>query len=55
VVGTIIGSSIFRLPGAVAREVGTAGAIVTVWVLGGMIALCGVLSLAELAPAFPSP
>jgi amino acid transporter len=53
VVSTIIGSSIFRLPGAVAREVGTSGAFLAVWVLGGMIALSGALSLAELAAMFP--
>jgi amino acid transporter len=53
VIGTIIGSSIFRLPGPVAREAGSAGAIGVLWVLGGVIALAGALSLAELAAAFP--
>jgi APA family basic amino acid/polyamine antiporter len=53
VIGTIIGSSIFRLPGPVAREAGSAGAIGLLWVLGGAIALAGALSLAELAAAFP--
>ena len=53
VIGTIIGSSIFRLPGPVAREAGSAGAIGVLWVLGGAIALAGALSLAELAAAFP--
>jgi APA family basic amino acid/polyamine antiporter len=53
VVGTIIGSSIFRLPGSVAREVGTPGAFLALWILGGMIALSGALSLAELAATFP--
>jgi amino acid transporter len=53
VVGTVIGSSIFRLPGAVAREAGSAEAIALLWILGGAIALCGALSLAELAAAFP--
>ncbi len=53
VIGTIIGSSIFRLPGPVAREAGSAGAIGVLWVLGGAIALAGALSLAELAAAIP--
>jgi APA family basic amino acid/polyamine antiporter len=53
VIGNIIGSSIFRLPGAVAREAGSAEAIAALWVLGGAIALCGALSLAELAAAYP--
>jgi basic amino acid/polyamine antiporter, APA family len=53
VVGTIIGSGIFRLPGPVAVQAGTARAVVALWVVGGLIALCGALSLAELAAAFP--
>lgn len=38
VVGTIIGSGIFRMPAAVATEVGSPA---VVWVLGGVISLCG--------------
>lgn len=53
VVGTIIGSGIFRVPASVAAEAGSVGAIAILWVLGGAIALCGALSLAELAAAFP--
>jgi APA family basic amino acid/polyamine antiporter len=53
VVGAIIGSGIFRVPGPVAAQAGTAGSIVLLWLLGGAIALCGALSLAELATAFP--
>lgn len=53
VVSTIVGSGIFRVPGPVAAEAGTAGSIALLWVLGGVIALCGALSLAELATAFP--
>jgi APA family basic amino acid/polyamine antiporter len=53
VVGTIVGSGIFRVPATVADQVGSAGAVVAVWVLGGVIALCGALSLAELAAALP--
>ena len=53
VVSTIVGSGIFRLPGPVASEAGAAGSIVALWVLGGLIALCGALSIAELAAAFP--
>jgi amino acid transporter len=53
VVGTIIGSGIFRVPAAVAAEVGSSTAIVLVWVLGGVISLCGALALAELAAALP--
>lgn len=53
VVGTVIGSGIFRVPGAVAAEVGSVTGVAAVWILGGVISLCGALSLAELAAAFP--
>lgn len=53
VVGTIIGSGIFRMPSVVAGEVGSTAGVMTVWILGGLISLCGALSLAELAAAFP--
>ena len=49
----MIGSGIFRVPGAVAAEVGSVGGVAAVWVLGGIISLCGALSLAELAAAMP--
>jgi amino acid transporter len=52
-VGTIIGSGIFRVPAVVATDVHSVAAVSLVWVLGGVIALCGALSLAELAAAFP--
>jgi basic amino acid/polyamine antiporter, APA family len=53
VVGTIIGSGIFRVPAAVAAAVGSPSAIMLVWILGGVISLCGALALAELAAALP--
>jgi amino acid transporter len=53
VVGTIIGSGIFRVPAEVAAGVGSVAGIAAVWVLGGAIALCGALAIAELAAAFP--
>ncbi len=54
VVGTIIGSGIFRVPASVASEVGSPEAIALVWILGGIISLCGALALAELAAALPA-
>ena len=54
VAGLIIGSGIFRVSGGVAADVGSVAGVVAVWVLGGIITLCGVLSLAELAAAFPA-
>ena len=40
-VGLTIGSGIFRVPATVAAESGSVGAIALVWVLGGVITLCG--------------
>ena len=53
VIGDVIGSGIFRVPATVASEVGSVPGIMLVWVLGGIITLCGALSLAELAAAMP--
>jgi amino acid transporter len=55
VIGVTIGSGIFRVPASVADTVGSPAAIAAVWVIGGIIALCGALALAELAAAFPEP
>ena len=52
-VGSTIGSGIFRVPSTIAGEVGTVGAMAMLWVLGALIALFGALTLAELAALFP--
>jgi amino acid transporter len=52
-VGSTIGSGIFRVPSTVAADVGTVGAMILLWVLGAAIALFGALTLAELAALFP--
>ncbi len=52
-VGLTIGSGIFRVPSTVAAETGSVGGAILVWVLGGVITLCGALTLAELAALFP--
>jgi amino acid transporter len=52
-IGVIIGSGIFRVPAVVAGDVGSVTGVAAVWILGGIITLCGALSLAELAAAFP--
>ncbi|MBV9774500.1 MAG: amino acid permease, partial [Gemmatimonadetes bacterium] len=52
-VGSTIGSGIFRVPSTVAADVGTVGAIGMLWVLGAVVALFGALTLAELAALFP--
>ena len=52
-VGSTIGSGIFRTPASVAADVGTVGAVALVWILGGVIAVFGALTLAELATMYP--
>lgn len=53
VVGTIIGSGIFLLPSSVAVQIDSLGAVLLVWVLGGLLTLFGALSLAELGSIYP--
>jgi len=52
-VGSTIGSGIFRVPSEVAADVGTVGAIALLWAIGALVALFGALTLAELAVLFP--
>jgi amino acid transporter len=52
-VGITIGSGIFRVPATVAAQLQAPGMILLCWVLGGVIALCGALTVAELAGALP--
>ena len=53
VVGITIGSGIFRTPAVVASRVPDATLMILVWLLGGVISLCGALTVAELAATFP--
>lgn len=55
VVGSIIGSGIFLKPGIAARELEGYGfaPIIGVWIVVGLIMLCGALALAELAAMLP--
>src|SRR6202007_3095349 len=52
-VGITIGSGIFRVPATVAAQLQFPGPMLLCWVLGGIIALCGALTVAELAAALP--
>jgi basic amino acid/polyamine antiporter, APA family len=52
-VGVTIGSGIFRVPATVAAQLHTPGAVLLCWVLGGVVALSGALTIAELAGAMP--
>jgi basic amino acid/polyamine antiporter, APA family len=53
VVGTVIGSGVFKKPQQVAAAVPYFGPAAVVWILGGVLALLGALSLAEVAVLFP--
>src|SRR5574341_2338987 len=52
-VGSTIGSGIFRTPATVAQRVGDVPLFLTAWVVGGAVVLCGALTYSELAAAFP--
>ena len=53
VVGTVIGSGIFRVPQAMIQNVGTVPLVFLVWVVGGALSLAGALTYAELAAMLP--
>lgn len=53
-VGSCIGSGIFVTPYEVAAAVPHQGIILLVWILGGLIALTGALTFAELGGMFPT-
>lgn len=53
VVGSIIGSGIFLKVDTIATAVGSFLPIVAVWLAGGVAALCGSLSVAELSAMLP--
>jgi basic amino acid/polyamine antiporter, APA family len=52
-VGSTIGSGIFRVPSIVAADAGGLGGIALLWIGGALVALFGALTLAELAVMFP--
>jgi amino acid transporter len=52
-VGSTIGSGIFRSPAGIATRLPGPLPLLTIWVVGGLFALCGALTLAEATSAFP--
>jgi APA family basic amino acid/polyamine antiporter len=52
-VGSTIGSGIFRSPASIATKLPGPLPLLAVWLMGGLFALCGALTLAEAASAFP--
>ena len=53
VIGTIIGSGIFFKPTAVFGAAGTASLGLIAWVIGGLLALAGGLTIAEIGTLIP--
>jgi APA family basic amino acid/polyamine antiporter len=53
VIGTTIGSGIFRSPASIVARLPSPLPMMAVWVVGGGLALCGALTIAELASALP--
>ena len=53
VAGTVIGSGVFKKPQSIAASVPGFDLIALVWILGGVLALLGALSLAEVTVLFP--
>jgi amino acid transporter len=52
-IGITIGGGIYRTPAVIATRVPDASVMLAVWVIGGLIVLCGALTIAELAAALP--
>jgi APA family basic amino acid/polyamine antiporter len=54
IIGTVIGSGIFLVPGAVLRAVGNSAPLgLTVWLAGGILSLLGALTYGELSSMKP--
>ena len=53
-VGGTVGVGILRTPGLVAEQIPSVWAIVTIWIIGGVYALFGTISVVELGTMLPS-
>ncbi len=53
IVGGTIGSGIFRAPNEIAQAVGSPGMSMVVWIVCGIIAICGGLCIAEMGSMMP--
>jgi basic amino acid/polyamine antiporter, APA family len=51
-IGSIIGSGIFKKPGVMATQLGSPELLVLVWIVAGLMTLCGSLSIAEISGMF---
>lgn len=53
IIGNTIGAGIFRAPGSIAEQLPSPGPFLLVWLAGGLYALLGAISLAELGTMIP--
>src|SRR5271169_4683374 len=53
VAGSMIGSGIFIVSADITRQVGTPGALLTVWLVAGVMTIAGALAYGELAATMP--
>ena len=53
VIGAVVGSGIYMTPGIIASGLPSPGLLLSVWLAGGLITLCGALSFAELGAMYP--
>lgn len=53
VVGSMIGAGILTTSGIILRDTGNPAALLGLWALGGILALCGAVTVAELATKLP--
>lgn len=54
VIGTMIGVGVFLVPASIARQVPSPPLILALWLIGGLISLCGALAYAELGAMMPN-
>ncbi|HXG58081.1 MAG TPA: amino acid permease [Thermoanaerobaculia bacterium] len=53
VAGSMIGSGIFIVPAEIARQVGSAGLLIAVWIVTGLLTVAAALAYGELASMMP--
>jgi amino acid transporter len=53
IVGTVIGSGVFKKPQTLADNVPYSGLVILVWIVAGLLILCGALAYAEVSVLLP--
>ena len=53
VIANVIGAGIYTTPGFLARDLGSPFAVLSIWIIGAILALAGALSYSELGASFP--